>query len=344
MRFYFIKLRNRPLLALPCGSWRLRKAGIACYPGHTWKKRVVRAGIQMISCLGLIRLFFQRGDIPLPGVSSGDFERWLESVGHRLGVDRLYPVWVWPADPDRGRIYLYLLNNSGASVGFCKFGFDSKNNALIARERDALERLKLMKLTRSRIPKLLESGELGNCAYVVVETTPPGTRIIDWRVDASIDGCIDEYAGETLRISKIELESQLWWVVAKEMYADQPSLLDSLNQASKNGINVCFAHGDLNRTNILLDDGDVWLLDWEQSNETAPRLTDRVCVAVDTLWLEHSGEVVGGGDTIRDLIPSFHSDNPQDEIFLALVFLSVAGFPPAQAWSAGLTSPTGLCE
>jgi len=297
---------------------------------------MVRSGIHMISCLGLIRLFFHKGVAPLPDVSSGDFDRWLGTMSHQLGVDRLYPTWVWPADPDRGRIYLYLLNDAGKSVGFCKFGFDSPNNALIARERDALERLKLMKFTRSRIPKLLDSGELGACAYVVVETTPPDTRIIDWRVDASIDVCIDEYAGETRRISKTELESQLWWVEAQEMYVNQSSLLDSLNQATKNGIDVCFAHGDLNRTNILLGDGDVWLLDWEQSNETAPSLTDRVCVAVDTLWLEHSGEVVGGWEAIRDLIPDFHSDSPQDEILLALVFLSVAGFPPAQAWSAGL--------
>ena len=53
--------------------------------------------------------------------------------------------------------------------------------------------------------------------------------------------------------------------------------MDEINAAVDQGIEVCLAHGDLNCTNVLLSktNDQVWLLDWEQSDASAPILTDQ---------------------------------------------------------------------
>ena len=68
-----------------------------------------------------------------------------------VGWAELQPVLVWPADPLRGRVYMYLLNKKGEKLGFCKLGLDERNNALIEREQQALEHLQSMDLKLSRI-------------------------------------------------------------------------------------------------------------------------------------------------------------------------------------------------
>ena len=130
----------------------------------------------------------------LPGVGDVDFEAWVALLCEQLHVAELQPVLVWPADPLRGRVYMYLLNKKGEKVGFCKLGLDAKNNALIERERQALEHLQSMELKLSRVPKLLAhgnlDGEMGGGNYLVVEITPTNTRNIDWQSDASIEAIL----------------------------------------------------------------------------------------------------------------------------------------------------------
>ena len=153
MKFHLIKLGSRPLLAVPCGKHSLWGVAIDCYPAHTGKKRLVRKLLHGLAGVGLIRWAFPARNLSLPGVEALDFEAWVALLCEQLHVAELQPVLVWPADPLRGRVYMSLLNKQGEKVGFCKLGLDDKNNALIERERQALEHLQSMELKLSRIPK-----------------------------------------------------------------------------------------------------------------------------------------------------------------------------------------------
>ena len=154
MKFHLIKLGSRPLLAVPCGKHSLWGAAIDCYPAHTGKKRLVRKVLHGLAGVGLIRWVFPARELSLPGVGDVDFEAWLALLCEQLHLAELQPVLVWPADPLRGRVYMYLLNKKGEKVGFCKLGLDAKNNALIKRERQALEHLQSMELKLSRVPQV----------------------------------------------------------------------------------------------------------------------------------------------------------------------------------------------
>ena len=337
MKFHLIKLGSRPLLAVPCGEHSLWGVAIDCYPAHTVKKRLVRKALHGLAGVGLIRWAFPARNLSLPGLGDFDFEAWVAVLCEQLHVAELQPVLVWPADPLRGRVYMYLLNKTGEKVGFCKLGLDARNNALIERERQALENLQSMELKLSRIPKLLAhgnlDGEMNGGNYLMVEITPANTRNIDWQSDASIEANIAEYAGSGRMIDRAEIESLSWWPKVISQFANHSVLMDEINAAVDQGIEVCLAHGDLNCTNVLLSKSNdqVWLLDWEQSDGNAPILTDQVCMAVDKLWLTNAQDASGNLKKFRDTFMYENDTKKRAQIIMALAYLSAAGFPPALA-------------
>ena len=337
MKFHLIKLGSRPLLAAPCGKHSLWGAAIDCYPAHTAKKRLVRKVLHGLAGVGLIRWVFPARNLSLPGVGDVDFEAWVDLLGEQLHLAELQPVLVWPADPLRGRVYMYLLNKQGEKVGFCKLGLDAKNNALIERERQALENLQSMELKLSRVPQLLAhgnlDGEMNGGNYLVVEITPTNTRNIDWQCDAAIEANIAEYVGSSRFLERVEIESLSWWPNVTRQFADHSGLMDEINAAVDHGIEVCLAHGDLNCTNVLLSKSNdqVWLLDWEQSDASAPILTDHVCMAVDKLWLANAQDASGNLKKFKDTFTYENDAKKRAQIIMALAYLSAAGFPPALA-------------
>ena len=337
MNFHVIKFGSRPLLAVPRGASSLCTVAIDCYPAHTSKKRLVRKVLHGLARIGLIRWVFSARELSLPGVGGVDFEAWVALLCEQLHVAELQPVLVWPADPLRGRVYMYLLNKEGEKVGFCKLGLDAKNNALIKREQQALEYLQSMELKLSRIPKLQAhgnlDGEMGGGAYLVVEITPTNTRNIDWQSDASIEANITEYGGSGRMIERAEIETLSWWPEVTRRFAGRSVLIDEINAAVDQGIEVCLAHGDLNCTNVLLSktNDQVWLLDWEQSDASAPILTDHVCMAVDKLWLSNAQDASGNLKKFRDTFTYKNDAKKRAQIIMALAYLSAAGFPPALA-------------
>ena len=337
MKFHVVKLGSRPLLAVPCGKHSLWGAAIDCYPAHTRKKRLVRVVLRVLARVGILGLIFPKQELSLPGVGKVDFEQWMEALGKQFAVSELCPVLVWPADPARGRVYMYLLSNRGEKLGFCKLGLDARNNELIERERQALEHLQSMELKLSRIPKLLAhgclEGEIEGGAYLVVEITPTHARNIDWQNDASIDANIAEYAGSSRMIERAEIESLGWWTEVRRVFAGNAVFIKDLEEACQQGIEVCLAHGDLNCTNVLKSEGgdEIWLLDWEQSDENAPILTDRVCVAVDKLWLANPDDAAGNLQKFRDIFSCENDPKTHASIIMALAYLGAVRFPPALA-------------
>ena len=109
--------------------------------------------------------------------------------------------------------------------------------------------------------------------------------------------------------------------------------MSEINAAVDHGIEVCLAHGDLNCTNVLLSktNDQVWLLDWEQSDHSAPILTDQVCMAVDKLWLANAQDASGNLKKFRDTFRYEDDSKKRGQIIMALAYLSAAGFPPALA-------------
>jgi hypothetical protein len=329
MNFHLVKAGDRPLLAISQVPTDLVAAGADCYPGHTWKKRAIRSAVRVAARTGLLQRLFPSVKLPLRGIPEPAFHDWLESLEAALGHPKLHPVLVWPGDPNRGRIYIYFLGCDGRKLAFCKLGLDERNSRLIEREHDALLRLQQLKLERTQIPKVMANGVLGGSSYLVVATTPAEARVTDWSRDASIESNIAEFAGKPRLISRAEAEQLSWWPDIRSRFGMDTRFGQAIDRAAMTGIEVCRAHGDLNQTNVLRHGGEVWLLDWEQSCENAPCLTDAICVAVDSLVSMQPSDPAGNLKKFKREFLELRNDSTEEKVVLGLAYLGCANFTPA---------------
>jgi hypothetical protein len=343
--FQLVKLGSRPLLAIPRASGRARIAAIGCYPAHTWKKRAVRSLLGLTVRCRLDRALWRETATPLDGVPAEELDAWIAEVRRQIGAPGVRPVFVWPADAARGRVYVYWLDDSGEVSAFGKLALDRKNSAHIETEQRTLETLAQKSLRRSRVPGIRAAGSLHGYSYLIVERAPVDARITQWETDAPIADSVREYAGPERRMSFAELEGMGWWQQFREAYRAHPAVLERLRRAAAAGLGVCRVHGDLNQTNILRTTDGIWLLDWERSEESGPSLTDAVCMEVDRLWPRTK---VNAAEGLREFLASQwegRSEADRDRVLLGLAYLCAAEFTPAtallEAWAPGLAADMG---
>lgn len=337
-RFRLVKFGRRPLLAVPQAGRRLRLAGLGCYPAHTWKKQIVRACLRAGAHCGLERCLGAKVESPLAEVAAQALAEWQAWVRWQLGDRGLEPVYVWPADPARGRVYVHWLDSDGRKAAFAKLALDASNADLILNEQHALEQLNRMAALQVRVPRVLAAGELQGLAFLVVESLPPHARITDWAKDPPLESLIQDYAGPPHRMSFADLQRAPWWSRFCHLGWRDRGFAEAVRAAAADGLDVCRAHGDLNQTNVLRTGGEVWLLDWEQSSDTAPCLTDPVCVATDRLWPLTRRDAGKALQAFLNAMWRGQTSEHHQRVLLALAFLCAAEFPPAMLLAANWPS------
>ncbi len=314
-------------MAVPGRPAGLCQAALACYPAHTWKRRAGRAGWRAGARAGLLPWFSSRTTPPIPGVPEDTVWQWCAEVASGLGRGEIHPVFVWPGDPSRGRIYVHLLDRSGSRAAFCKLGFDASNNTLIQHEGKALARVSAMGLESCHVPAVLLEGHLDKHAFLIVEPTPPDVRAADWSRDSLPNEIPREIQGQERRVYGEALEALHWWREARRIVAN-PAFSAAMDASASAGVAVGFAHGDMNRTNLLRRTGEWWLLDWERSDGSAPILADEMCMTVDAIWQSRPGSRAA---MAKGLAARFGPDGPERaDAVMALAFLAAAGFTPAR--------------
>lgn len=324
-----VKLGRRPLLAIPLATGTPDTTFVQCYPGHTRKKRLVRSLIRATLWSGLARAMWAHCASPIADISALELEAWIEQIRQELGQLQLQPVFVWPADATRGRIYVHWQTPDGEVMAFTKLALDPKNSALIENERKALEQLARMDLKKSQVPQVLAAGELQKLSYLITETAPRDARITNWQRDAPIDEHVREFSGITRRKKASELEDLPWWPPLMEYLNGDSRLVRAARSAAKEGADLCRIHGDLNQTNILRAGKQVWLVDWERSSEAGPCMTDAVCMEVDRLWRLTQQNPTKGLEAFLRKIWNDKGTAHRQQVLLALAFLSMCDFPPA---------------
>lgn len=341
--FQVVNVGARPLLAIPRGAPHIRAAAVRCYPGHTWKKRVVRALLRVAIFSGIDRVMWRDSAAPLEGLPAEEVESWIAEVRRQLARPDAQPVFVWPADAARGRVYGYWLDREARVAAFSKVALDRQNSDLIQNEQRALETLAGLRLQASRVPRVLATGRLRGFAYLIVETAPGDARITHWEQDPSIAEQVREYAGAVRTMQFSDVEPMSWWQRFTEAYRDHPALVETVQRAAADGVDTCRVHGDLNQTNILRTAAGVWLLDWERSCESGPCLTDTVCVEVDRLWPRTRQDAAGSLAEFLKTMWTGQSQEQRKRVLLALAFLCAAEFTPAIAllreWAPQFPNP-----
>jgi len=322
---------NRPLLAFPCASYNAHIAALHCFPAYTRKRKLFLIAMQMAVRTGVSSRLWKTVFSPLSVIDASVLTTWLETLSEQLHKPCLYPVFVWPADAERGRVYIHLLDQSGNRVAFVKLALDQSNIDLIQNEKSVLRQLNTARWPNVRVPKVLGEGMIQGCCYLMVESAPQQAKTIDRKNTLVIDEIISVYAGEPWRMPMVEVEKLMWWQCFMGQTQFDSKLFQTIKDVALDGVDVCRVHGDLNQTNILLTGEEVWLLDWERSCKAAPYLTDAICAEVDLLWPITQKNIALAFNRFR----AVHWDNQglkyRHGVLLALAFLHAADFTPATA-------------
>lgn len=314
-------------MAVPEGGSSLQGAAVACYPGHTGKKRLLRRLIRWGFRSRILNFLRPPKPFAPPGMSAAGFDDWLNQVVDMLGGTPLWPFIIWPGDPGRGRLYFYFLGADGVPRGFGKLALNEANGEKIRNEARVLKSFRASPPRSFLVPDLLASGAWEGADFLVTACLPASAGAVDWEKETGMSALVAE-----INTAARMLEAQnppVWWDKLLRDCRDLPGLEKVIREVSRWGWKVSRVHGDLNRTNVLRDGADLWVVDWEQSREDGPLRTDQLCLEVDQWWNQNPNP---GAEECRRFFRALFAGKDSTgraELILALAFLHLLRFSPA---------------
>lgn len=331
------------MLAISARDRHFRAAAARRYPIFSTKRRFFRRMLLGAIALRVDSLWSRRGAVPESLVGSIDFHAWMEFIRETLGRSDLFPVIHGPPQQNRKRAYIHLLDASGQPVAFAKLAFDEFNNTQLERETQILTNLRNSAPRRFKTPRMLADGMFSGNRFILYEPLPGSMAPvkIPWEL---VRPAAHEVAGP-LRVvtSQIVLKSD-WWNQLQRRTDVSPQFVRELESLIAAGLPVCLAHGDLGVNNLIVSDGVLWIIDWEQSSEAAPFRTDEI-----SYYLSIHQRVVLSRPryAIAEFARTFLEDKPPDtwrDVVAALAFLAATGLESAQRlvshWDLTLTAET----
>ncbi|MDF1712692.1 MAG: hypothetical protein P1U90_10675 [Akkermansiaceae bacterium] len=328
MRFHSMRIGKRSLMEVPEANTAIRLAAVACYPGHTLKKRLLRRAIRLGFRSGILPRISPARSFSLPVMSASCFENWMSHVEGGLDESAIYPVMIWPGDPGRGRVYFYFLDREGTALAFGKLALDEVNGQKIRNEASVLGRFGEKEPRSFRVPKLLAEGKWDGLDYLITACVPKSAQAVHLSEETGMESVVRELNSDGCRETN---EPPSWWQPVLDACCHQPAFETAVRNAGESGWKLCRVHGDLNRTNLLRDGEELWLIDWEQSCPDGPRLVDEVCLEIDRWWnLSRSHDDDDREACLNRLFAGKEQEN-RSEMILALAFLHSVHFSPATA-------------
>ncbi len=335
-QYRIIRLGGHPIIAIPDAPRRLRLAAARRYQGATWKRAAFQRAVRSAITIGVDGLLGPIVDNPLHASSefddSGfDFAGWLNDQRRSLGDPLAVAAVVWPPQSDRGRVYVHLLAADSTPVAFAKIAFDATSDRFLAVEADTLRELQTMSLRECRPPALLAEGSHGGHRYVVMEPLPEQALPVPLVHDSYPTECVAEYASATLRLTAEQINQLDWWQTFQASRDNRDAFGNELNDAVKNGLDVCRVHGDLGPGNLIVDvkGQRLWLFDWEQSHPQGPIRTDPVSFFIA---VEQPTILTDPSLGLRRLASHFLSEGSsfaRHDVMAALAYLHTVRIPTA---------------
>lgn len=327
MRYRVYSVAGRPTIAVPDSPKILRSAGIARYQPFSFRRAVYRRVMQVMMMIGVDRWFATTTSSPIreAGIKF-ELQDWLDYVCRLLDADRTYGILMWPPQRDRKRVFVHLLAADGRSVGFAKVAFDELNHQALTQEAQALRALATQGLRICRVPLVLATGRFQDSSFLITEATPPSARPLSPKVRRFPSEWVMDYGGPKRVIGYEELIHLPWWTRCRaslERFA--PSALRRVRDSMNEGIEVCRIHGDFTRANIVVDDGEPWIFDWEWSCPDGPSMTDEISYFMSRRAVRTNRDLRNIVYQFRHVFAGTASRSRYANIVLSLGYESMAG-------------------
>jgi len=328
-QFDVFSFRGRPILAICARDRRFRAAAARRYPIFSARRRLFRRMMQGAIAVRLDSVWSRRGAIPSSLVGTFDFGAWLSSIREKLGRSDLFSVVHGPPQPDRKRVYVHLLDASGQPITFGKLAFDEFNNSQLDREIQTLANLRDRAPRRFKTPLVLAHGVFNGSTFNLYEPLPTimSPVSIPWELLRPV---VHEIAGPLRTISKQTVLESEWWNQLRGQPYVSPQFIRELESLIAEGLPVCQAHGDLGVNNLIVSNGIIWIVDWEQGCEAAPSRTDEVSYFLSVRQRDITRRPLF---VIGEFSKKFLKDESPEawrDIVAALAFLAASGLEGAQ--------------
>lgn len=279
MNYRVYSFSGYPILAVPESSRQFRLQAWKHYQPLTIKRAIVQRSMTLLTWLNLDGVICQRYKNLLEVNAIPDFQGWLEQVRLEIGSSSIQPVLIWPPQTDRGRVYVHLLDKMGQSVGFAKISLDGRNDKHLNAESQKLRELTQRQFKTFHVPGVISQGIWRGHVYIIQQPLSSKAQPYPVNLVSYPQKCIDELAGLTHMAMPQELQTYFWW-----RCFDRPTnkTLDSFRNElkrlikAKGGLPVCHIHGDFGPANIMCENDNLWIFDWEESTAHGPLLADKI--------------------------------------------------------------------
>ncbi len=172
----------------------------------------------------------------------------------------------------------------GNLKGFAKLTRNAQVRTLLAHEAATLKRVHGLGLQTAYLPKVLFSGEHGDCTLLVTDTlktpqTPSTTQFtvvhrdflqeLARKTAEPHSVCVSEIAGDfRARFKRIRPRLAEAW--GKRLN----SAISSLEAQADLQLTACLSHGDFTPWNTFMSDGRLYVFDWEYAEQARPYSND----------------------------------------------------------------------
>ncbi|MBI2932605.1 MAG: phosphotransferase [Planctomycetes bacterium] len=259
-------------MALPQGPRRAQDAALRLYQTSTLRGRVHHALLRCACRAGLLGLW-PRVRVGTPAAPAGyDWAGWREHVAGRLAEKFDCFALIFNRNKPQ-RFMAAFLSEDGALVGLAKVGLDARNNGLIENEANATRALHALTELPFRVPTLLADGTWQGHRFILMSPLPSRARLVPFRWLPQAEQALNRLEQTTATTRSIDDVS--WWREACASRAELAPLVDLL-KGKAGPMRLSRIHGDLCPFNLLLEDGALWIIDWEDSSAEGPWLTDWV--------------------------------------------------------------------
>lgn len=322
------KFMARNIVAFPITENRdFSRAALKRYQPDTPKRALFRYWLELATQLRIPAIWSKILSAKLEDVIGFRFSDWLVAVSKVFANGSPLPVFIWPPEPSRKRIYVHLLGRNGDALGFAKIAFDAENNSKLQRECETLITLRREGAKTFHVPSVIDHGSFDDNSFLIVEPVPDTAKTYRYSNIGFPSESVKEYTGPIQTVSYDQVKTMDWWNRFVQKIDEGSGFMKELRTiASEEKIRLCRIHGDMGPSNLFQDDGRLWIIDWEESCYKGPYLTDYVSFYLAL----NRKQVMKKPHRVLPKMKSEFSSGPHYakpiDIMMALVFLHGAKF------------------
>ena len=269
-----VAIKKKIRLIVPKYPLTARSNGLSLYSPYFKIPKMFWFAYRVLARTEIIDILAHRNSDPYVEEVMYDWEILVEKMGQHLNADKLIPAFYFPRQNIRHKAGVLLMRDDGMPLGFGRIAYDIESQKGLEQELSALTWLQQNKWKCFNSPSILGKGSHGKMTYLVETYVPPGTRQIRTGISYIENNLLAELCEKSKKRQRIT--NMVWFNKSRpcsKIWNQIFTLIQELEPSD--GYTMCAVHGDYTPWNMRkAKDGIMWLFDWEDFSDCAPKLVD----------------------------------------------------------------------